>query len=111
MARKPSKAVYISRELNNLLDSLDLDHKFNKWIDNMKISLKENMLKGNKIRKSQIPDYYVESYEVNNLFHYRHPEGYRSCYTLHNFDELGVCPVILDIMTHSEYEKRFGYKM
>jgi len=109
--RKPSNAVYISRELNDLLNTLTPDNKIKKWIDDMKITLKENMLKGNKIKKSQIPDYYFERYRVNNLFHYRHPEGFRSCYTLHNFEGLGVCPVILDIMTHQEYEKIFGYKM
>jgi len=110
LVSKPSRAVYISEELKELLDSLDPEHKLNKWIENMKINLKENMLKGKKIKKEQIPSYYIERYGVDNLFHYRHPEGYRSCYTLHNFKQLGVCPVILDIRPHSEYDRIFGYK-
>ena len=109
MVRKPSKEVYVSKELKELLDSLNPEHKLKKWIENMKIRLKGHMLKGNKIKKKQIPSYYIEHYGVTNLFLYKHPEGYRSCYTLHNF-EVGVCPVILDIMSHPEYDRIFGYK-
>ena len=110
MARKPSRAVYVSQELNELLKTLDPQHKIRRWIEDMKIALKNNMFEGEKIRKRQIPRYYVERYGVNNLFHYGHPDGYRSCYTLHNFAGLGVCPVILDIRPHSEYERIFGYR-
>ena len=110
MEKKPSKAVYISRELNKLLDSLEPDHKKKKWIEDMKITLLNNMLEGEKIKKEQIPKYYIDLYGVNNLFHYSHPEGFRSCYTLHNIDSLSVCPCILDIRSHPEYDKIFGYK-
>jgi len=110
MEKKPSKAVFISPELKELLDSLEPDHKKKKWIKDMKITLLNNMLEGEKIKKEQIPKYYIDLYEVNNLFHYSHPEGFRSCYTLHNFDSLGVCPFILDIRSHPEYDRIFGYK-
>jgi len=76
----------------------------------MKIVLKEDMMAGEPIQKKQIASHYLQRYEVYNLYRYRHPEGYRSCYTLHKFKELGVCPVILDIMPHPEYERRFGYR-
>jgi len=111
MSSKTSNAVYASKELIALLDSLSEDNKIHKWINDMKTILKEDKFRGRKIRKEQIPKHYVDKYEVDNLYYYRHPEGHRSCYTLHNFNELGVCPVILDINTHPEYEKIFGYKM
>ena len=38
------------------------------------------------------------------------PEGPRSCYTIFNREEIGVCPTILDLISHSEYERRFGYR-
>ena len=82
MPRKPSPAVYLDKELEDMLKKLDSNHKFNKWIADMKSVLKENMLAGDRIRKKQIPRHYVGRYGVNNLYRYDHPEGYRSCYTL-----------------------------
>lgn len=76
----------------------------------MEIVLRENRCAGDLIRKSQIPSYYVQQYGVNNLHRYQHPEGYRSCYTVSNIAGLGVCPTILDIRSHDEYEKIFGYR-
>jgi len=86
-----------------------LDSKLRKWISDMEAVLKENMYAGNLIRKSQIPSYYVQRYGVTNLHRYQHPEGYRSCYTVSFVIGFGVCPTILDIKSHPEYEKIFGY--
>jgi len=110
MGRKPSPDVFCSEELQRLLNSLDPAHKFNKWIDDMKATLKWNMFAGDSIPKRQIPSYYVEQYGVNALYHYPHPEGYRSCYVLLKYEGIGVCPLIVDLMTHDEYTTRFGYK-
>ncbi len=67
--------------------------------------LKENKFAGELIRKSQIPERYVRQHGVDNLYRYGHPEGYRSCYTI-----MDKCPHILDLMSHPEYDKVFGYK-
>ena len=111
MSLKPANAVFASPELAALLGSLEEDHKIQKWINDMKMILKEDKFRGRSIKKEQIPKYYIDRYGVDNLYYYRHPEGYRSCYHLHKFEGLGVCPVILDINTHTEYERIFGYKM
>jgi hypothetical protein len=71
----------------------------------MKEVLKENMYAGELIRKSQIPKQYIDKYHVNNLYRYSHPEGFRSCYRI-----LNGCPYILDVMSHAEYDKVFGYR-
>ena len=76
----------------------------------MEAVLLENMFAGNLIVKKKIPAYYIERYGVNNLYRYRHPEGHRSCYTIFNREGIGVCPTILDLISHSEYERRFGYR-
>lgn len=109
MVIKPSPRVYQSPELCALLNDPSCDDKIRRWIDDMGDILKGNMLAGDPIRKRLIPRYYLTRYGVNNLYRYEHPEGYRSCYTLICFDEVGVCPIILDIMSHSEYDRRFGY--
>ena len=72
-------------------------------------NLLQNILVGERIKQSQIPRHYIEKYKISNLYRYAHPEGYRSTYTLAEFSEYGVCPVILDIMSHKEYERMFGY--
>lgn len=80
-----------------------------RWLSDMEGVLKENMLAGETIKKGRIPSLYVKKYGVNNLYRYRHPEGYRSTYTIVHKEGLGLCPVISDLPSHSEYEKVFGY--
>ncbi|MBE3115978.1 hypothetical protein IMZ68_02115 [Candidatus Bathyarchaeota archaeon] len=105
MPRSPAPEVYIVEELSNFLHNLAENHKFRKWLFDMKTVLKEHKYSGELIKKSQIPKYYWDKYEVYNLYRYDHSEGHRSCYTIVN-----GCPHIFDIMTHAEYDLRFGYK-
>ena len=107
---KPAPQVFVSRELHDLLEDLGPDHRVARWIDEMKDRLLFNMLSGDSIRKRRIPRHYREGFGVNNLFRFEHPEGYRSCYTLVNVEGVGVCPIILDVMSHPEYERVFGYR-
>ena len=76
----------------------------------MEAVLKENMYAGTLVKKKQIHSKYIQLYGVGNLFRYRHPEGYRSCYTILHKEGIGVCPIILDIMSHDEYGRIFGYR-
>ena len=105
MPRRPSRAVFRSRELDDFLKKLNPNDKRVKWINDMENVLKENMFAGDIIKKDQIPSYYITHYGVNHLYRYSHPEGYRSCYVI-----LDGCPHILDIKSHPEYNKIFGYK-
>lgn len=105
MKREPSPAVYFSDELNDLMKTLKPDDKILKWLKGMAAVLKENKKAGEQIGKSRIPQLYVKKYGVNNLYRYRHPEGYRSCYTIVN-----KCPWILDLRSHLEYDRIFGYR-
>ncbi|MFA7398539.1 MAG: hypothetical protein WC046_08655 [Candidatus Bathyarchaeia archaeon] len=105
MSRKPAAKVFISEEPSHYLTEIGLDHKVSKWINNMKMTLKENMYAGELIRKSQIPKQYISRYGVNNLYWYSHPEGFRSWYPI-----VIVCPNILDIMPHPKYDKVFRCK-
>lgn len=110
MTRRPSPAVFLSKDLQDFLAGLANDDKINKWIEDMINVLGENMYSGDIIGKKQIPNYYVTRYGVNNLYRYSHPEGFRSCYTIFKEEGIGVCPHVLDIMSHDEYEKSFGYR-
>lgn len=74
----------------------------------MKLVLKANCFAGEKIQKDMIPAAYVKKYGIHNLYRYAHPEGYRSCYTCLNNGK-GYVVIVLDLMTHKEYERVFGY--
>ncbi|MFQ6054017.1 MAG: hypothetical protein ACE5OO_07320 [Candidatus Bathyarchaeia archaeon] len=110
MVRKPAPAVFHSKELDELLNGLDSEDKRRRWVEDMEIIPLENMYAGDLIPKKRIPGYYVERYGVNNLYRYRLPEGHRAFYTIFNREGIGVCPTILDLLDHSEYERRFGYR-
>jgi len=102
--RSPAREVYVVSNLHQLLQTLPADHKFRKWIADMKVVLKEHMFAGDLIGKKLVPTFYIEKYGVNNLYRYDHPEGHRSCYTI-----VQGCVYIIDIMSHAEYDLRFGY--
>jgi len=109
---RPSPKIFLTKELSNYLRELSSsspDSPEKKMVDEMISVLKENTLAGEAIRKNQIPKHYIAKYGVNNLFRYHHPGGYRSCYTLVECNKNGVCPLILDFMSHREYDQRFGY--
>jgi hypothetical protein len=108
MVRKPSPAVFRSRDLDDFLKQYS--PKFRRWIEDMQTVLKENMFAGEPIAKKQIPSHYIERYNVNNLFRYAHSEGYRSCYTIFCEEGIGVCSHILDLLSHEEYDRIFGYR-
>jgi hypothetical protein len=110
MTRCPSPAVFLAKDLEDFLAGLDDNDKIKRWIEDMTKVLKEHMYAGDIIGKKLIPNYYINRYGVNNLYRYSHPEGFRSCYTVFNEEGIGVCPHVLDIMSHEEYEKRFGYR-
>ena len=63
---------------------------------------------GNQIQRDRIPYYYKENFGVNNLYRYRFPMGYRGIYTILR-SEGQITPMIIEILDHDEYDKRFGY--
>jgi hypothetical protein len=75
MRRTPAPNVFIVSELNVVLQGLEPNHKYRKWIADMKEVLKEHMYSGELIRKKQIPISYIEKFGVNHLYRYDHPEG------------------------------------
>ncbi len=70
----------------------------------MRDVLLTNIFAGEQIQKSRIPSFYRSNFDVKNLFRYSHPEGHRSCYAIVQRSVL-----IIDLMSHKEYERRFGY--
>ena len=78
---------------------------------NNKIGLiKQNIHYGDPIAKDLIPEEYRTKYEITNLFRVELPAFWRMLYTLTNNEKIEIIAFVLDIIDHSTYDKKFGYK-
>lgn len=76
----------------------------NRAIDN----LKNNPLYGTRVPSQQVPKEYVKRYQVTNLWKCDLPNAWRLIYTIKG-DDVEIVSMILEWMTHKEYERRFNY--
>ncbi|MBW1731420.1 MAG: type II toxin-antitoxin system RelE/ParE family toxin [Deltaproteobacteria bacterium] len=63
---------------------------------------------GQKIQRRLWPRYYVRKYGINNLWRLRLDDFWRMIYTILG-DQVRIVAVILEVLDHREYDKRFGY--
>ncbi len=71
--------------------------------------LKANPEYGIHIPKDRIPKEYVRDYDVTNLWKANLSNGWRMIYTIRG-SEVEIISLILDLMNHRVYEKKFGYR-
>lgn len=71
--------------------------------------LKENPQYGIHIPKNKMPKEYIMQYAVNNLWKVNLSGAWRMIYTI-NGREVEIISLILDILNHKDYEKKFGYR-
>ena len=76
----------------------------NQAIDN----IERNAFCGVQIPKKQTPKDYIKKYSVANLWKYDLPNAWRLIYTIRGGKAI-VISVILEWMTHKEYDRRFNY--
>ncbi|MFH0817452.1 MAG: hypothetical protein V1909_02345 [Candidatus Micrarchaeota archaeon] len=70
--------------------------------------LKKDPFVGTKIQTSLWPKEYVKKYEINNLWKYNLPNGWRLIYTV-KASSVEIVSIILEWFDHKSYERRFGY--
>lgn len=71
--------------------------------------LKENPEYGIHIPKNKIPKEYILQYEINNLWKVNLSGAWRMIYTMRG-SEIEIIALILDLISHKEYNKKFGYR-
>jgi len=91
------------------LASLKSDSPLREMIGNALDVLRENMFAGDSVEKKKFPKIYILKYDITSLYKYNLDKSHRLTYAL-VADELGTSVVVLEIMNHKEYEKRFGYR-
>jgi hypothetical protein len=107
VGKKPS-CVKAIKDTADFISSLESDSHFRQIVDEALDILKENMFAGQLIEKKKFPKVYVQKYGIKNLYKYNLDRSRRLIYTL-VADESGIAVIILEILDHKEYERRFGY--
>ena len=106
--KKRANDVIGSIEFRRFYDSIAQDDpKKKEFLDAFKI-LKEDCLRGNKIPHDRWPLTYARKYGIKNLWRYPLRSGWRMVYTISSQKE-GFVVCILEVFSHQEYEKRFGF--
>jgi len=106
---KPSKVKFISEKLEKDFESLSEQDPIKKSIKRALKDLKINAFSGIQIPKKLFPKEYIQKYNINNLWKYDLPQGWRLIYTITRENEIEIICAILEWMDHKNYERRFKY--
>ena len=79
-----------------------------KWLTRAFDDISKNPYVGISISKRLIPKHYIQKYEINNLWKYNLPKGWRLLYSISK-EEIWIIALILEWLPHKKYERRFGY--
>ena len=85
---KASKVVFISDELEKSFDELPEDDFLKQSIKQAVKNLKENAFYGIHVPKRLIPKEYIQKWNINNLWKYDLPKGWRLMYTVTTDNEV-----------------------
>ena len=98
----------IQKSFEDLKEIDSESKKLYKWIVRAFEDLENNAFCGIRIQKRLIPKIYIEKYNIDNLWKYDLPSGWRLIYAVQN-GRICVLSIILEWMSHKEYERRFKY--
>jgi Txe/YoeB family toxin of Txe-Axe toxin-antitoxin module len=98
----------VQKNFEELKNSRNEDKNLYKWIYRAFEDLEENAFCGIRIQKKLIPKVYMEKYRIDNLWKYDLPKGWRLIYSVAN-GQIKILSIILEWMSHKDYEKRFKY--
>ncbi len=91
-----------------LEDSKTENKSLHEWISKAIGNLEEDAFCGIQIPKRLIPKIYIKKYNIDNLWKCNLPKGWRLLYSVAK-GEILIISIIIEWMTHKEYEKRFKY--
>lgn len=107
-----SEIKFADEKTQNSYEDLKLakteEKNLHKWISRALFDLEVNAFSGIQVPKKLIPKNYIKKYEIDNLWKYDLPNGWRLIYSVAN-REIRVLSIILEWMSHKEYERRFKY--
>ena len=98
----------LKESYESLQDGAFEDKELYKFLTRAKEDLMNDPLCGIHIPSRLFPHEYIQKYQITNLWKYDLPNGWRLIYTILG-NEIKIVSVILEWMTHKEYERRFKY--
>ena len=84
------------------------DKQLYEWITRAINDLEQDAFCGIQVPKKLIPTVYFDKYQIDNLWKYDLPNGWRLIYSVAN-GEVQIITIILEWFDHKEYERRFRY--
>jgi hypothetical protein len=106
--KRSSKVIFIDDELEEAFYRMSDDDPIKKALIRAIENIKEDYQSGEYIPKNKIPKAYLKKYGINNVRVYDLPSFWRLMYTITGSDEIGIISVVLDWMSHKDYDKLFN---
>ncbi|MBI5228601.1 hypothetical protein HY991_00715 [Candidatus Micrarchaeota archaeon] len=104
-------AEEVYKYLNEKAPSSKLERSILNAVNKKVELIKANIHYGEPISKDKIPLEFKQKYGVTNLFRVELPQFWRMLYTLTDGEsEIEIIAFILEISSHEDYDKLFGYK-
>jgi len=108
-----SKVTFASERVKKSLERLEglkFENKnLKRWLERAFKDMENDAHCGIQVPKKLIPKEYVRKYKITNLWKYNLPNAWRLIYTV-SPGEITVFSVVLEWMSHKDYEKRFKYR-
>ena len=112
MSERIKKVAFIDSKTAEAYEKLQAgkfeDRKLYDAISRARGRLKDNPQSGQRVPTKQIPRAFVSKHGVDNLWKLNLPLAWRLLYSVIG-NSVKIVSVILEWMTHKEYERRFGY--
>ena len=109
---KEIKVVFVDKNLKEAYETLRSstteDRRLYGWLDRAFSDIKKDYTCGILIPKRLIPRSYIKKYDIDNLWKYDLPSGWRLLYSV-KATEILVLAIVLEWLSHKKYERRFNY--
>lgn len=106
---KPDKVVFVDQELEDSFNELSDSDPIKKGIIRAVGAIQENFSCGRNVKKELIPKKLIDKYNLNNLWIYDLPNGWRLLYSITSGGQIEIIAALLNWMNHKDYERLFGF--
>lgn len=107
---KEGEIRFVDEKLKKAFEELkESDKELYEELENAFENISKNVFYGRNVRKNLIPKELIQKHNLNNLWIYNLREGWRLIYFITSPDKIEVLAVILDWMSHKDYERLFKF--
>jgi len=78
-------------------------------IDKATDEISKNIFCGRNVKKKLIPKQLIQKYLINNLWIYNLRSGWRLLYSVTSPDKVQILAIVLNWMSHKDYERLFKF--